>query len=492
MNFRKLFIALLALTLCVGFVNATEVTFMVNMSFQQDLGNFDPETDGVVIRGGFNNWEGNDYLLAVIDEETAQYGGFGEFEPGSYEGETGFKFVIIHTEGDDSWENIDNRSMVVGDEPMTYGPVWFNNQEPVETTDVEILFQVDMSVAMAGGNFDPAADGIVIRGGHAAIGDWGGFTILDRVGASDIYAAWIMFDALPVGMALEYKFVIDDDNDQADPVQWEELAMGGNRMVTPSGEEGDIDENGYGEISLEPVYFADNPGNIESDATVHFHLDTHPAYAKFADVGIDGVDAIDGFWIAGLGELVGWNWGGLPDEARLWDDGNMPDETADDMIYALDVVFPAGSPRMQIYKYGVNMLDNEAGFGENHVIIMDADLVEGEVWDIFGENGSMYDDYMSVREIETPMTPSTFSVEQNYPNPFNPVTTIAFNLNEKLEVFVKVFNLTGQQVFSHDAGALNAGRYEITFQAGSLSNGVYIYQVNAGGQTISNKMMLLK
>lgn len=488
MNIRKLFIALVVLTLSVGFVNATEVTFQVYMSFAQELGLFNPETDTLVIRGSFNDWAGTFYDLSPTEGENLMYEGVGDFEAGNYE----FKFVIIHPEADDGWEGVDNRVLEVGDEPITFGPVWFNNQEPVQTIDVEILFQVDMSIAMGGGLFDPETDAVVIRGGHAAIGNWGGFTVLDRVGASDIYAAWIMFDALPIGTALEYKFVIDDDNDGADPVQWEELAMGGNRMVTPSGEEIDTDENGYGEIVIDPVYFADNPGNLESEATVHFHLDTHPAFAKFADVGIEGVEAIDGFWIAGLGDLVGWNWGGLPDEARLLDDGNAPDETADDMIYALDMVFPAGSPRLQTYKYGVNMLDNEAGFGENHGILMDADLVEGEVWDIFGENGSMYDDYMSVRELESPTMPTAFSVEQNYPNPFNPVTTIAFNLADQSEVTVKVFDMTGKTVFNHDAGSLNAGRYEITFQAGSLSNGVYIYQVNAGGQSISNKMMLLK
>ncbi len=491
-NFGKFFIALIALVLCAGVVGATEVTFQVYMSFQQELGSFDPDAHSVVIRGGFNGWAGTANTLTRMGGDNLMYEGVWDFAAGSYEGENGFKFVIVRPGGDDGLEGVANRSMVVGNEPMTYGPVWFNDQEPVEMTNVEILFQVDMSVAISDGTFDPATDAMIIRGANAAIGDWGGFTPLDRAGATDIYANWIQFDGLPIGTALEYKFVIDDDNDQADPVQVEELAMGGNRMVTPTGEEEDTNENGYAEILLEPVYFADNPGNMDHETVVHFHLDTHPAFAKFADVGIEGVEAIDGFWIAGLGELIGWNWGELPDDARLTDDGVAPDETAEDMIYAVDVVFPEGSPRLEVYKYGINMLDNEAGSGEYHVIILDSDVNEEHKWDIFGENGSLYDDYMAVREIPTLTVPSVFSVEQNYPNPFNPVTTIAFNLADASQVAVKVFDMTGRQVFSHDVGMLNAGRYEITFQAGSLTNGLYIYQVNAGEQSISNKMMLLK
>jgi len=38
----------------------------------------------------------------------------------------------------------------------------------------------------------------------------------------------------------------------------------------------------------------------------------------------------------------------------------------------------------------------------------------------------------------------------------------------------------------------NAGSYEVLFDAGKLSSGVYFYQLKAGDQTITRKMMLLK
>lgn len=84
-----------------------------------------------------------------------------------------------------------------------------------------------------------------------------------------------------------------------------------------------------------------------------------------------------------------------------------------------------------------------------------------------------------------------FSLDQNYPNPFNPVTTINYHLPESAEVSFSVYNLLGQKVWNSSKGTVPAGSHQVQFDAGSLSSGVYIYQLNVNGQIIDTKKMML-
>lgn len=88
--------------------------------------------------------------------------------------------------------------------------------------------------------------------------------------------------------------------------------------------------------------------------------------------------------------------------------------------------------------------------------------------------------------------PSDFSLAQNYPNPFNPSTQINFSLPESGQVSLKVFNMLGQTVQVLADEFRNAGNYTVTFDAFSLSSGIYVYQLEFAGKVISNKMVLMK
>jgi hypothetical protein len=88
--------------------------------------------------------------------------------------------------------------------------------------------------------------------------------------------------------------------------------------------------------------------------------------------------------------------------------------------------------------------------------------------------------------------PLSFTLEQNYPNPFNPMTTIRYSLQEDSQVELLVFNSLGQQVISLVSEQQSAGWHEATFDASSLSSGVYIYQINAADFTDLKKMILVK
>jgi hypothetical protein len=85
-----------------------------------------------------------------------------------------------------------------------------------------------------------------------------------------------------------------------------------------------------------------------------------------------------------------------------------------------------------------------------------------------------------------------FALEQNYPNPFNPVTTIAFSLGEQSTAKLSVYDLAGRQVASLLNETRDAGRHEVTFNAGTLPTGVYFYELQAGSFSAVRKMVLMK
>ncbi|MFH2049899.1 MAG: T9SS type A sorting domain-containing protein, partial [bacterium] len=93
--------------------------------------------------------------------------------------------------------------------------------------------------------------------------------------------------------------------------------------------------------------------------------------------------------------------------------------------------------------------------------------------------------------------PGQFRLDQNYPNPFNPTTEIVFSIPQDAKVSLEVFNIMGQRVKTLIDEMLNAGEHTVEWDSRnssgqSVSSGIYFYKLNAGDQTDSKKMMLLK
>lgn len=85
--------------------------------------------------------------------------------------------------------------------------------------------------------------------------------------------------------------------------------------------------------------------------------------------------------------------------------------------------------------------------------------------------------FVSVEDEAGRDQPASFSLQQNYPNPFNPSTQIAFELLTSGKVSLKVFDVMGRQVASLVDQTLAAGTHSVTFDASSLSSGVYFYRL---------------
>ncbi len=88
--------------------------------------------------------------------------------------------------------------------------------------------------------------------------------------------------------------------------------------------------------------------------------------------------------------------------------------------------------------------------------------------------------------------PVSFALNQNYPNPFNPSTTISYSVPEKSFVTLKVYDVLGNEVASLVNSQTEAGEHSVNFNASNLSSGVYYYQITAGNNVATKKLMLLK
>ena len=93
---------------------------------------------------------------------------------------------------------------------------------------------------------------------------------------------------------------------------------------------------------------------------------------------------------------------------------------------------------------------------------------------------------------ETEDSPAAFALEQNYPNPFNPSTTISYSVQEAGAVSIIVYNLMGQKVATLLDETKAAGQYNVRWNAAGAASGMYYYRLEAGGQSITRKMTLIK
>lgn len=90
--------------------------------------------------------------------------------------------------------------------------------------------------------------------------------------------------------------------------------------------------------------------------------------------------------------------------------------------------------------------------------------------------------------------PGNFSLVKNYPNPFNPKTRIIFNVPRTANVKITIYDIAGREVKT----ILNEQRTAaledfVDFDASNFASGVYFYSMQADGEFIeSKKMVLLK
>lgn len=188
------------------------VEFFVDMSVQQQLGNFQPQAgDQVFVRGSFNDTEFGE-LIPMFETSNQVFTGmvdiFGQ------EGEQIFyKFFVQAGEGRDfpnsGWEIGADRSFLLGEafEPQVLPVVFFNDESEAPQPDVrEVVFSVDMSVQIALGNFTPGSEDVIALAG--SFNDWSAVALSESE-APGIYSVALNIEG-PEGASADYKFVLNN------------------------------------------------------------------------------------------------------------------------------------------------------------------------------------------------------------------------------------------------------------------------------------------
>jgi hypothetical protein len=95
------------------------------------------------------------------------------------------------------------------------------------------------------------------------------------------------------------------------------------------------------------------------------------------------------------------------------------------------------------------------------------------------------------------LNPCPFHLNQNAPNPFNPSTTIRYHLNKASDVQLAIYDMTGQKIRILQDSFQNEGEYSLMWNAtdghrNPVSSGIYFCLLEAGGQVLHQKMILIR
>ncbi len=175
------------------------------------------------------------------------------------------------------------------------------------------------------------------------------------------------------------------------------------------------------------------------------------------------------------------------------------DEAYEGVLVSISDAFAGATPG-----YGEYPMDDGSGVVvmDDQIVAYDFPIEEGECYNVTGPVNYSFGAYKISPDtggvvpcggfVDANELVHAFELGQAYPNPFNPTTTINFSLDMTAEARLSVYNLAGQEVAVLAQGMLDAGRHQVTFDASSLSSGMYIYRLESEGRNLAGRMMLIK
>lgn len=113
-------------------------------------------------------------------------------------------------------------------------------------------------------------------------------------------------------------------------------------------------------------------------------------------------------------------------------------------------------------------------------------LHSGKVWK------RKYSDFGITTTTVEPRQFATAELKQNYPNPFSQKTTIEYSLKEISDISLKIYDLSGRELFGVINKSLQTGIYkqEIDASKTGLKRGTYVYQLQTNNQILFGKMIV--
>lgn len=88
--------------------------------------------------------------------------------------------------------------------------------------------------------------------------------------------------------------------------------------------------------------------------------------------------------------------------------------------------------------------------------------------------------------------PSKFEISQNYPNPSNPNSRIDYQVPDRVNVNITIYDMLGKEVAVLVNELKDPGIYTAIFDGTNISSGTYFYLIKAGDFKQIKKMILIK
>ncbi len=260
---------------------------------------------------------------------------------------------------------------------------------------------------------------------------------------------------------------------------------------------GDVDNDGYEDLGIllgltcghPMVYFGGNPPDTSAPLTLGEGSSRSYNFTYAGDVNKDGFpDVISGDvcwgtqWGAVEIYLGSSNFNAVKDKWITADD--LPPDFIEDFGRS---VACAGDINGDGVDDIIASSDNFP-FESNH---------RGEVFIFAGD--SSISTGVSDDEFDDVNRPDGFFLAQNYPNPFNPNTVIRYSLNvsSSVSITLKIYNVLGQEVETLVDEWQPTGDYRAIWNGKDdygreVATGIYFYQLKAGNQGKTKRLLLLK
>lgn len=526
------------------------VFFRVNVGALIQTEEFDPETDKVGVRGNgaffTTDWGTGDFLSRGAENgNNLFYEGIVRSQKdsvASIDGSINYKFVIEGADGNVTWESTPDRPVTLPAADSTLHWVFFNDTPPSNATivDTQLNFEVNVGILEGLGFFNSSFDTVFVRG---TFNSWSSDNQMNFSDVSGNYEGLNIPFKAAEETQVAYKYYVKwdasrDDEESAnylsgithDGSGWEEPGVtgGADRTFTITS---DATQETRSEFynGVEPQALL-TPGNVNGGAiSVTFSVDMAPAVNNVAQPFLPASDSVflfvdTPFFALTNGLTVPGDGGenfitATADERerlRFTDDDN-------DMVYTLelDLTLPTLNHIGFRIAYGEptsetgSLFANGGGFaaGRRHyqyiqpMVVPDGDDLD-ELPDVSWPSTytaptltwaasdlpfELPPNYLAVANEGEVDVANKFSLEQNYPNPFNPSTNISFSLPNAANVNLTVYNLLGQKVATLINGkTMTSGSHSVSFNASSLSSGVYLYRLEAGSFVSNKRMTLIK
>lgn len=139
----------------------------------------------------------------------------------------------------------------------------------------------------------------------------------------------------------------------------------------------------------------------------------------------------------------------------------------------------------------VNLVINSRGF----------DLTDYEAELVFNHNGAISPVVIPINvtvtnplseDIQIIAVPEIFGLSAPYPNPFNSQTTLKYFIEAPGIANIVIFDVDGRVIETLKNEWHKPGSYEILFNAGCLSSGVYFAKLTAGGSVNTRKLIYIR